>query len=100
MDRLFTQAKEQFGSIDIAVANTGLELLGTQVADLTDEQIDRMVNVNARGTLLTLQRDAREWAACRRETRRPPESRRRSRHARGTWRRCERMVLPRDRLRT
>lgn len=58
VDRLFTQAKEQFGSVDIVVANAGLELLGTPIADLTDEQIDRMVNVNARGALLTLQRAA------------------------------------------
>ncbi|MER6186059.1 SDR family oxidoreductase [Streptomyces sp. NPDC001652] len=58
IDRLFTEAKERFGAIDIVVANAGLELLGTPIAELTDEQIDRMVNVNARGTLLTLQRAA------------------------------------------
>ncbi|MFJ4633800.1 SDR family oxidoreductase [Streptomyces sp. NPDC088847] len=62
VDRLFTQAKEQFGSIDIVVANAGLELLGAPIADLTDEQIDRMVNVNARGALLTLQRAAKHTA--------------------------------------
>ncbi|MFC8785165.1 SDR family oxidoreductase [Streptomyces nigra] len=58
VDRLFAEAKERFGAIDIVVANAGLELLGTPIAELADEQIDRMVNVNARGALLTLQRAA------------------------------------------
>ncbi|MER7810384.1 SDR family oxidoreductase [Streptomyces sp900116325] len=62
VDRLFAQAREQFGSIDIVVANAGLELLGTPIADLTDEQLDRMVNVNARGALLTMQRAAKNTA--------------------------------------
>ncbi|MFF4121216.1 SDR family oxidoreductase [Streptomyces sp. NPDC001714] len=63
VDRLFTQAKERFGSIDIVVANAGLELLGAPIVDLTDEQIDSMVNVNARGALLTLQRAAKHTTA-------------------------------------
>ncbi|MER6274647.1 SDR family oxidoreductase [Streptomyces sp900105755] len=62
VNRLFTQAKEQFGSIDLVVANAGLELLGAPIADLSDGQIDNMVNVNARGALLTLQRAARHTA--------------------------------------
>ncbi|MEU3983804.1 SDR family NAD(P)-dependent oxidoreductase [Streptomyces sp. NPDC026672] len=62
VDRLFAAATEQFGSVDIVVANAGLELLGTPIADLSDEQIDRMVDVNARGTLLTLQRAAKNVA--------------------------------------
>ncbi|MBC7269875.1 MAG: hypothetical protein H5T76_14375, partial [Streptomyces sp.] len=44
------------------VANVGLELLGVPIADLTDEQIDSMVNVNARGALLTMQRAAQNVA--------------------------------------
>ncbi|MEV5177495.1 SDR family oxidoreductase [Streptomyces flaveolus] len=62
VDRLFAEAIERFGSLDIVVANAGLELLGTPITDLSDEQIDRMVNVNARGTLLTLQRAAKNIA--------------------------------------
>ncbi|MET9448008.1 SDR family NAD(P)-dependent oxidoreductase [Streptomyces cinerochromogenes] len=58
VDHLFAQTKEQFGSIDIVVANAGLELLGAPIADLTDEQINNLINVNARGALLTLQRAA------------------------------------------
>ncbi|MGW6795995.1 SDR family NAD(P)-dependent oxidoreductase [Streptomyces chartreusis] len=62
VDRLFAEAREAFDTVDIVVANAGLELLGTPIADLSDEQIDRMVNVNARGALLTLQRAARHVA--------------------------------------
>jgi 3-oxoacyl-[acyl-carrier protein] reductase len=62
VDRLFAEAKERFGSIDIVVANAGLELLGAPIAELSDEQIDNMVNVNARGALLTMQRAARHVA--------------------------------------
>ncbi|MFI2364386.1 SDR family oxidoreductase [Promicromonospora sp. NPDC019610] len=58
VDHLFTEAKQRFGAVDVVVANAGLELLGTPIADLTDEQIERMVDVNAKGALLTMQRAA------------------------------------------
>jgi 3-oxoacyl-[acyl-carrier protein] reductase len=58
VDRLFAAAKERFGAVDIVVANAGLELIGFPVAGLSDEQIDSMVNVNVRGTILTLHRAA------------------------------------------
>ncbi|MEV6296645.1 SDR family oxidoreductase [Streptomyces sp. NPDC051896] len=59
VDRLFAEIKDRFGSVDIVVANAGLELLGVPIVDLSDEQIDDLVNVNARGALLTMQRAAR-----------------------------------------
>ncbi|WP_433446487.1 SDR family NAD(P)-dependent oxidoreductase [Streptomyces sp. CA-142005] len=59
VDRLFAETKDRFGSVDIVVANAGLELLGVPIVDLSDEQIDDLVNVNARGALLTMQRAAR-----------------------------------------
>jgi 3-oxoacyl-[acyl-carrier protein] reductase len=59
VDRLSAEAKERFASVDIVVANAGLELLGVPVVDLRDEQIDSLVDVNARGALLTMQRAAR-----------------------------------------
>lgn len=62
VDRLFTEATERFGAIDIVAANAGLELLGTPIVDLTDEQINRMVDVNARGALFTMQRAAKHVA--------------------------------------
>lgn len=62
VDRLFAEAKERFGTVDIVVANAGLELLGVPITDLSDQQIDNLVNVNARGTLLTMQRAAQNIA--------------------------------------
>ncbi|WP_413099359.1 SDR family NAD(P)-dependent oxidoreductase [Streptomyces sp. Inha503] len=62
VDRLFTEAKERFGSLDIVVANAGLELLGVPIAELSDEQIDSMFNVNAKGAILTMQRAAQHLA--------------------------------------
>ncbi|MGW5095452.1 SDR family NAD(P)-dependent oxidoreductase [Streptomyces nodosus] len=62
VDRLFAEAVQRFGSVDIVVANAGLELLGVPITDLTDEQIDSMVDVNARGALLTMHRAAKNLA--------------------------------------
>ncbi|MFF3950789.1 SDR family oxidoreductase [Streptomyces sp. NPDC001902] len=62
VDRLFAEATASFGSVDIVVANAGLELLGTAIADLTDEQINSMVDVNARGAIFTMQRAAKHVA--------------------------------------
>jgi 3-oxoacyl-[acyl-carrier protein] reductase len=62
VDRLFAAATERFGSVDIVVANAGLELIGTPIVDLADEQITRMVDVNARGVIFTLQRAAKHVA--------------------------------------
>lgn len=59
VDRLFAETTLYFGAVDIVVANAGLELLGVPIVDLGDEQIDSLVNVNARGALLTMQRAAR-----------------------------------------
>ncbi|MFD4676103.1 SDR family oxidoreductase [Lentzea sp. NPDC058450] len=59
VDRLFAETLDRFGSVDIVVANAGLELLGVPIVDLADDQIDRMIDVNAKGALLTMQRGAR-----------------------------------------
>ncbi|WP_432947492.1 SDR family oxidoreductase [Kribbella sp. CA-253562] len=62
IDLLFAETTQRFGSVDIVVANAGLELLGVPIAELSDEQIDSMVNVNARGALFTMQRAAKHVA--------------------------------------
>src|SRR5918996_6562095 len=46
--RLFAEAKKQFGSLDIIVANAGVELQGVPIVELSDEQIDRLVDINVR----------------------------------------------------
>src|ERR687885_335228 len=41
IERLFAEAKKEFGKIDIVVANAGIELVETPVTDFTEEQFDR-----------------------------------------------------------
>lgn len=58
VDRLFGETKARFGSVDIVVANAGLELIGFPVVGLSDEQITSMVDVNVKGAILTMHRAA------------------------------------------
>ncbi|MFE4824903.1 SDR family oxidoreductase [Streptomyces sp. NPDC056704] len=59
IERLFAEAAERFGRIDIAVANAGVELIGIDFLDITEEQFDRLFAINTRGTFFTLQAAAR-----------------------------------------
>jgi meso-butanediol dehydrogenase/(S,S)-butanediol dehydrogenase/diacetyl reductase len=49
---LFDRAIATWGRLDVAVANAGIGVAGN-VLDQTEEQWDRMLNVNARGAFLT-----------------------------------------------
>ncbi|MFD4562416.1 SDR family oxidoreductase [Streptomyces sp. NPDC058469] len=55
IERLFAEAAARFGRIDIAVANAGVELIGLDFLDITEEQFDRLFAINTRGTFFTLQ---------------------------------------------
>lgn len=46
--RLFSQAKEHFKKIDIVVSNSGIEHFGA-IQDVTEEDYDRVFNLNTRG---------------------------------------------------
>lgn len=46
IQRLFTEAKQAFGKIDIGVANAGIELVETPVTHFTEEQFDRVFSIN------------------------------------------------------
>jgi 3-oxoacyl-[acyl-carrier protein] reductase len=59
IERLFAEAADRFGQIDIAVANAGVELIGIDFLDITEEQFDRLFAINTRGTFFTLQAAAR-----------------------------------------
>lgn len=59
IQRLFTEATERFGQVDIAVANAGVELIGIDFLDITEGQFDRLFAINTRGTFFTLQAAAR-----------------------------------------
>lgn len=48
------QAVDRFGRLDIAVVNAGILLLG-EVASVSVEGLDRMLNVNVRGVFLPIQ---------------------------------------------
>jgi len=56
IERLFATAVEQFGRLDIAVANAGVELADHPlIADVSEETFDRVFAINARGAFFTLQ---------------------------------------------
>tara|TARA_R110000850_G_scaffold211310_1_gene337152 strand:- start:4650 stop:5450 length:801 start_codon:yes stop_codon:yes gene_type:complete len=58
----FADAAEALGGIDICVANAGVSSMRPAV-DLTDEDWDFNMNVNARGVFLTNQAAARQFSA-------------------------------------
>lgn len=57
--RLFQEAKEAFGKIDIVVANAGIEMVETPVVDFTEEQFDKVFNINTKGSYFTMQEAAK-----------------------------------------
>jgi 3-oxoacyl-[acyl-carrier protein] reductase len=62
VDRLFESTLERFGSLDIVVANAGVELIAEPLLDISEADFDRLYSVNAKGTFLTLRRAARHVA--------------------------------------
>lgn len=56
--RLFEEAKEAFGKIDIVVANAGIEMVETPVTDFTEEQFDKLFSINTKGAYFTMQQAA------------------------------------------
>lgn len=59
LERLFTEAKNAFGKIDIVVANAGIELVETPVTEFTEEQFDRVFSINTKGSYFTMQQAAK-----------------------------------------
>ena len=62
VDRLFDATLERFGSVEIVVANAGVELIAQPLLDLSEEDFDRLYTINAKGAFFTLQRAARHVA--------------------------------------
>ena len=56
---LFEAATKEFGRIDIVVANAGIEIVNVSLADTTDEQFDRLNQINVKGSFLVLREAAR-----------------------------------------
>ena len=59
IERLFEEAKNAFGKIDIVVANAGIEMVETPVTQFTEEQFDRLFSINTKGTYFTMQQAAK-----------------------------------------
>jgi len=56
IERLFAAAVEQFGRLDIAVANAGVELADHPlIAGVSEETFDRVFAINTKGAFFTLQ---------------------------------------------
>src|SRR6202023_1929358 len=55
LDRLFAQIKREKGKLDIVFANAGIAELAP-VAEITEEQFDRMFDINVKGLLFTVQK--------------------------------------------
>ncbi|MCF0040368.1 SDR family oxidoreductase [Dyadobacter fanqingshengii] len=59
IERLFSEAKNAFGKIDIVVANAGIELVETPVVSFTEQQFDHIFGINTKGAYFTMQQAAR-----------------------------------------
>ncbi|MFI1799643.1 glucose 1-dehydrogenase [Streptomyces sp. NPDC020379] len=60
-ERLFARVLEEFGGLDILVNNAGVQGMGP-VAEVTEEFLDRAVDVNVKGTFHAFQQAARHLA--------------------------------------
>lgn len=58
----FSAARERFGQVNVLVNNAGV-IETAPVVDTTDEQFDRLVGVNIRGTFLGIRTGGREMSA-------------------------------------
>jgi len=56
--RLFQDVSERYGQLDILVNNAGTGIVAT-IADVTEEDYDKVFNLNVRGVLFALQEAAR-----------------------------------------
>jgi 3-oxoacyl-[acyl-carrier protein] reductase len=59
IERLFKEAINAFGKIDIVVANAGIEMVETLVTQFTEEQFDRLFSINTKGAYFTMQQAAK-----------------------------------------
>ena len=55
LDRLYVQIKREKGTLDVVFANAGVAELAP-VGEITEEQFDRMFDINVKGLLFTVQK--------------------------------------------
>lgn len=63
VERMVAHTLETFGRLDYAVNNAGIEGLFAGVVDLPEEEWDRVLNINLKGTFLCLKYEARAMLA-------------------------------------
>jgi 3-oxoacyl-[acyl-carrier protein] reductase len=56
---LFDNVSNEFGGIDIVVANAGIAVMGIPIVDVTEADFDRINSVNYKGTYFVLQQAAK-----------------------------------------
>ncbi len=59
--RLFAETMQHFGHIDILVNNAGTGVVGA-IADVTEDEYDKVFNLNVRGVLFALQEAAKHMS--------------------------------------
>ncbi|MDO5610584.1 MAG: glucose 1-dehydrogenase [Pseudomonadota bacterium] len=62
IESMFQQAKDAFGSIDIVVANAGIEIINQPMVEISEEMYDRLFDINVKGTFFTMQQAAKHVA--------------------------------------
>ena len=62
IERLFATTIERYGRVDIVAANAGIEVVGVPIADVAEEDYDRVFGVNTKGAFFTLRSAARHIA--------------------------------------
>jgi 3-oxoacyl-[acyl-carrier protein] reductase len=59
VEELFRQTAERFGEIYAVIANAGVENVVSPFAEMAEEEMDQVVDINFKGTFFTLQQAAR-----------------------------------------
>ncbi len=59
IENLYKEILAVFGSIDVVVANAGIELIDIPLTEYTEAQYDKVFNTNTKGTFFTLQQAAK-----------------------------------------
>ena len=62
VEELFREATDRFGEIYAVIANAGVENVVSPFAEMAEEEMDRVVDINFKGTFFTLQQAARTVA--------------------------------------
>lgn len=56
LDALFDRVREEKGQVDVLFASAGKGVVGTPLADVTEEHFDEIFHTNTRGSLFTVQK--------------------------------------------